>query len=91
MHAGLGCRRGTRAVPFSVSHALPHTVKKSLFKKWNHFRMAEMCGRTNGFSDQVIWFASMPRERSRGFFITLGSPRVHRSGISGRTGREERG
>ena len=60
MHGGLGCRRGTRAVPFSVSHALPHTVKKSSFKRRVHFRSAEMCGRTNGFSDQVIWFASMP-------------------------------
>ena len=58
MHAGLGCRRGTRAVPFSVSHALPYTVKKSSFKKQNHFRTAEMCGRTNGFSEQIIVFAS---------------------------------
>ena len=52
MHAGLGCRRGTRAVPFSVSHALPYTVKKSSFKRRVHFRSAEMCGQTNGFSDQ---------------------------------------
>ena len=69
MHGGLGCRRGTRAVPFSVSHALPHTVKKSSFKKRNHFRTAEMCGRTNGFSDQVIWFASRRRSCERGFSI----------------------
>ena len=67
MHAGLGCRRGTRAVPFSVSHALPHTVKKFLFKKQNHFRTAEMCGRTNGFSEQIIVFASRRRSCERGF------------------------
>ena len=58
-----------RGLSFSLLHALPHTVKKSSFKKRNHFRVAEMCGRTNGFSEQIIVFASRLRSCERGFSI----------------------
>ena len=52
MHGGLGCRRGTRTVPFSVSHALPHKQKSPLPKEHLYFRSAKIRGRTNGFSDK---------------------------------------
>ena len=60
-----------RGLSFSLSHALPYTVKQSSFKKRVHFRMAEMCGRTNGFSEQMIVFAGMCDEpRFRGFCLS---------------------
>ena len=63
MHAGLGCRRGTRATLFQYrtlyrtkcAYVRVNAVSKRnvfLQLRFGHFRIAKMLGRTNGFSDE---------------------------------------